>query len=448
MLSQDLSRRHSEGRPIRVGVSGAGWIGSGFVAQVAQMPGMRVDLLADADIRGALNAFLAIGVSPDDLVEADSLAKAEDALRAGQRVITGSYSLAAQLPSIDIVVDATPSPAIGAETAYACIQYGKDIVLVNIEADGTVGHILHRMAQQAGVLYTVSSGDEPGCLMELWDFVTALGYQPVVIGKGKNNPLDPSATPETVAESAHKADKDPYQVASYVDGTKTMFEMACAANATGCRPMRRGMYGLPATLETVSQVFALEEDGGITRDPPAVDFVQGNSMAGGVFVTVRVADRRLQADLEYLKVGRGAYYTFFRPYHLWFLEAPISVARAFLYHQPTLVPLEKPVAEILTMAKRDLRPGEKLDDFGGYTFYGVIERAEIARSLNALPIGLAPGAVVVKPLSVGQIITWEDVKLDESSLLVRLRRKQDLLITEQDLRTTEKTEWENALTEN
>lgn len=430
MISQDLIRLHSEGCPIRVGVSGAGWIGSGFVAQVARMPGMRVDLLADSDVHVALQAFQAIGFTLDNLIETDSPTKAEDALRAGRRVVTSSYSLAAQLPSIDIVVDATPSPAIGAETADACIQHGKDIVLVNIEADVTVGHILHRMAQQAGVLYTVSSGDEPGCLMELWDFVKTLGYDPIVIGKGKNNPLDPTATPETVAVSAQRAGKDPYQIASYVDGTKTMFEMACAANATGCRPMRRGMCGPQASLVTVSQVFALEKDGGITREPPAVDFVQGRTMAGGVFVTVRVDDHRIQADLEYLKAGRGSYYTFFRPYHLWFLEAPISVARARLYRQPTLVPLDKPVADVLTIAKRDLKPGERLDDIGGYTFYGVIERAEIAQALNALPVGLAPGAVVKSPLSAGQIITWEDVSLNETSLLVRLRRQQDRLTTE------------------
>jgi predicted homoserine dehydrogenase-like protein len=158
--------------------------------------------------------------------------------------------------------------------------------------------------------------------------VTTLGYEPIVIGKGKNNPLKTSANPDTVAESAQKAGKDPFQVASYVDGTKTMFEMTCAANATGCRPMKRGMHGPEATLETVSQVFALEEDGGLTRQPRSVDFVQGSSMAGGVFITVRVQDQRIQDDLTYLKVGKGKYCTFFRPYHLWFLEAPISVARS------------------------------------------------------------------------------------------------------------------------
>ena len=427
MIHQDLLRRQAEGSPIRVGASGAGWMGSGFVAAVAGVPGMEINVLADTDTRAARQVFIDTGVQPDNIVEANAPGPAMDALRAGKRVVTGSYALAAQLDAVDIVADATPSPAIGAETAHACIQHGKDVVMVNIEADVTVGRQLHQLACQAGILYTVSSGDEPGCLMELVDFVRSIGYEVIVIGKGKNNPLDPAATPDTVAESARKADKDPFQVASYVDGTKTMFEMTCAANATGCLPMQRGMIGPEATLETVSEIFALEEDGGITEIPGAVDFVQGNAMAGGVFVTVRVQDERIRADLQYLKVGKGEYFTFFRPYHLWFLEAPISIARAHLYRQKTLVPLDHPVADVMTVAKRALRAGETLDDFGGYTSYGVMDRAEIAGDLNALPVGLAPGARVVRPVAAGAIVTWDDVELDESSVVVQLRRQQDAL---------------------
>jgi predicted homoserine dehydrogenase-like protein len=427
MLHQELSRLETEGKPIRVGVSGAGWMGSGFLAQVAHIPGIEVSVLADADTRSAWEAFIATGAERHEIVEASTPGPAMDALRAGKRVITGSYTLAAQLEPVDIVTDVTPSPAIGAETAYACIQHGKDVVLVNIEADVTVGRILNKMARQAGVLYTVSSGDEPGCLMELYDFVGSLGYELIVIGKGKNNPLNPAATPDTVAESARRADKDPFQVASYVDGSKTMFEMTCAANATGCIPMQRGMTGPEATLETVSEIFALEEDGGITKFSGAVDFVQGSSMAGGVFVTVRVEDERIRSDLQYLKVGKGKYFTFFRPYHLWFLEAPISIARAYLHRQTTLVPLDHPVAESMTIAKRDLKPGECLDDFGGYTFHGVMDRAEVAHELNALPVGLAPGVEVLRPVATGEIVTWDDVQLDEDSVVVKLRRQQDAL---------------------
>jgi predicted homoserine dehydrogenase-like protein len=211
MIHQDLLEyQRTHGHPIRVGVSGAGWLGSGFVTAIAHVAGMTVNVLADTDVSAARQAFLNIGVPPDQIVEADKPGHAMDALRAGRRVVTASYALAAQLEDVDIVADATPSPAIGAETAYAGIQHGKDVVMVNIEADVTVGRILHKMAREAGVLYTVSSGDEPGCLMELVDFVTTLGYEVIVIGKGKNNPLDPTATPDTVAESARRAGKDPF----------------------------------------------------------------------------------------------------------------------------------------------------------------------------------------------------------------------------------------------
>ena len=424
-LRQELLQRQAQGKPIRVGSSGAGWMGSGFVAQMKYVPGMQVSLLADPDTVAACNAFASAGLPREAIVKTDAAGAAMDALRSGKRVVTADYSLAAQLEGIDIVTDVTYSPAIGAETAHACITHGKDIVLINIEADVTVGHILQQKAREAGVLYTVSSGDEPGCLMELYDFVTSLGWEPIVIGKGKNNPLNPAATPDTVAESAKKADKDPYQVASYVDGSKTMFEMTCAANATGCLPMQRGMIGPQATLENVAELFALEEDGGLTRFPGAVDFVQGSAMAGGVFIVVRIMDERISADLNYLKVGRGNYFAFFRPYHLWFLEAPISIAKAYLQREPTLQPLDRPYADIMTFAKRDLKAGETLDTFGGYTFHGVMDRAETVRKTNGLPAGLAPGAKLIRPVIKGEIITWEDVLLDEESIVVKLRRQQD-----------------------
>jgi predicted homoserine dehydrogenase-like protein len=419
-------------RPIRVGVSGAGWIGSGFVKAVSHVPGMTVNVLADEDTGLACAALVAAGVPASEIVETHSLGAAADALAAGKRVITGDYRLAAQLDAVDIVADVTPSPAIGAETALACIENGKDVVMVNIEADVTVGRMLKRLADRAGVMYTVSSGDEPGCLAELYDFVTTLGFEPIVIGKGKNNPMNTAATPDTVAESARKSDKDPFTVASYVDGTKTMFEMTCAANATGCLPMQRGMVGPEVTLETVSDLFALQEDGGITPFPGVVDFAQGTSMSGGVFITTRCNDPRIAGDLRYLKVcgdrnRGGKYFTFFRPYHLWFLEAPISVARAYLYKETWLVPQDRPVADVMTVAKRDLRPGETLDQFGGYTFHGTMDRMETALQLRSLPVGLAPGAKVARPVTKGAVITWDDVALDENSTVVKLRRMQDAL---------------------
>jgi predicted homoserine dehydrogenase-like protein len=425
MLLDDLQKRDKDGKPIRVAVSGAEWIGSGFVTQTTRMRGMQVSLLADENTALARQVLESTGVAPDRIVETEQSSKAEDALRAGKRVVTGSYGLAAQVASVDIVVDVTPSPAIGAETAWSCIQNGKSVVLVNIEADVTVGRVLKCLARKAGVLYTVSSGDEPGCIMELWDYVQTLGFEPIAIGKGKNNALNTAATPETVAESARRDGKDPYQIASYIDGTKTMFEMACVANATGCLPIKRGMTGPEATRRTVSEIFSLTQDGGICPFPGVVDFVQGNDMSGGVFITVRVENTRIADDLRYLKAGNGRYTTFFRPYHLWFLEAPISVARAHLYGEPWLVPLEVPVVEVLTIAKKDLNSGELLDGFGGFTFHGSIDTANEAQKLGALPVGIAPGARLKRPVMKGAVIKWDDVQLDESLTVVKLRRQQD-----------------------
>lgn len=427
MLREALRQLQADDNPIRVGATGAGWMGSGFVAQMAHVPGMEVAVLADPDVEAARQAFLATGLDEDAIAEAETVPQAHAALRRGQRVVTPDITLAARLDPIDVITDVTPSPASGAATALAALENGKNVVLVNIEADVTVGPMLKRLAAGAGLLYSVSSGDEPGCLMELVDFVTSLGFEPIVIGKGKNNPLDPTATPDSVVESARRSDKDPYQVASYVDGTKTMFEMTCAANATGCMPIRRGMVGPEANQETVTAIFALEEDGGLAPFPGVVDFVQGSAMAGGVFVTVRVSDARVAADLKYLKVGNGKYSTFFRPYHLWFIEAPLSIARAHLYGQPTLVPLDEPVAEVLTVAKRDLAPGDYLDEFGGYTFRALIDTAGAARAAGALPAGLAPGARLVRPVAAGAIIGWHDVALEEDAPVVRLRRQQDKL---------------------
>jgi predicted homoserine dehydrogenase-like protein len=427
MVYHDLLKLDSEGKPIHVGVTGAGWMGSGFVAATSHVPGMRIVVLADPDTRKACEVLQRHGVRKDSIVETTKPGEADDAIGNGKTVVTGDHTFAAQLNRVDVLTDVTPSPRTGAETALAGIEGGKNVVLVNIEADVTVGRILKKLARDTGVLYSVSSGDEPGCLMELWDFVKSLGYEPVVIGKGKNNPLNPEATPETVREAASRDNKDPFQVASYVDGTKTMFEMTCAANATGCLPMKRGMVGPEANLDTVSKVFALKVDGGITTAPYTVDFVQGSAMAGGVFITVRIQDNRIAGDLQYLKVGTGKYFTFFRPYHLWFLEAPISLARASLYGKETLVPLDEPVAEVMTVAKKTLEKGSVLDDFGGYTFHGVMDRAAEAMGANALPVGLAPDARIKRSVWKGKVITWDDVELDEGSQFIKLRRMQDAL---------------------
>lgn len=424
MIHEELLTRERQGRSLRIASTGAGWMGTGFVTALNHVRGMEIVVLADPEPGRAARALEREGRRRrEEIVETTDPAQADEAIRAGQVVATTDITLGGAVEHVDLVTDVTPSPASGAATAEAALKAGKDVVLINIETDVTVGPALNRLAASTGALYSVSSGDEPGCLMELWDFVQTLGYEPIVIGKGKNNPLNPAANPDTVRASAEKAGMAPATVASYVDGTKTMFEMSCVANATGCRPMQPGMKGPEADLNTVSQVFALEEDGGMTSFPGAVDFVQGSAMSGGVFITVRVQDDRIAGDLNYLKVGSGNYFTFFRSYHLWFLEAPISLARAALHRQPTLVPLNERVAEVATVAKRDLSAGDVLGSFGSYDFFGRMYTAFDYRGLGALPVGLAPGARVTKAVKEGDMVTWDAVELDEESAVVRLRRE-------------------------
>ncbi|MCL5985494.1 MAG: SAF domain-containing protein [Actinobacteria bacterium] len=424
-LNSHLQQLEDMHCPIKVAVNGATWMGSGLIAQSTLMRGMEVVLLADVQVERARNALISCGFADSDITVAEEVDEAFEAVAGGKRVVTASYTMAAQVQNIDIVADLTASPSIGAETATSCIQHGKDVVMVNIEVDVTIGSILRQMADEAGVLYTVSSGDEPGALKELYDFANGLGYEVIAMGKGKNNPLDREANPKSMAQAAQKVNKDPGQIASFVDGTKTMFEMACVANGTGLVPAVPGMYGPAAKLADLARVFALKENGGLLDFPGVVDYSIGSDVAGGVFVVIRVDNPRVSEDLEYLKVGKGPYFCFFRPYHLWFLEAPLSIARAYLRKEPTLVPLPNPVAEVVAVAKKDLNPGEILDGFGGFSCYGLLLKALEARGLNALPMGLAEGAVVKDKITKGQIIYYDMIELDKSSLLVQLRHKQE-----------------------
>ena len=425
-LARRLAEREEQGRPIVVGASGAGWMGSGLVDAIRHVRGMRIGALVAPEPDDAVAVLQREGgLERDRIVVTSDASRADDAVEKGLTVVSDDPALLGAIDRVDVVTDATPSPASGAATARAALERGKDVVLVNIEADVTVGRALSRLARRNGALYSVSSGDEPGCIKEMWDYFTALGYEPVVIGKGKNNPLNPDATPDDVAESARRDEKDPFQVASYVDGSKTMFELTCVANATGCRPSKLGMTGPLADLATIDRTFMLREDGGDLDSYPVVDYVQGPQLSGGVFLTCKAPSSRIAADLAYLKVGGGPYVTFFRPYHLWFLEAPLSIARAVIYREQTLTPLDTPVAEVYTIAKRDLEPGDTLDTYGGFTFRGLTGEADAFYRAGALPVGLAPGSRMVRAVRKGAAITWNDVQLDESSPVVQLRREQD-----------------------
>ncbi|PLS83716.1 MAG: NAD(P)-dependent oxidoreductase [Chloroflexi bacterium] len=425
-LYEQLAERQRTGKPISVGLVGAGQMGTGLVSQVALMQGMDVTAIADIALDRARQALVAAGVPQEQIVEADNATTADEALHTGKRVITKRASLLPQLTGVEAIVEATGIPDLGARIAWSSILGRKHIVLLNVETDVTVGPLLHRMAQAAGVVYTGSAGDEPAATLELYDFARTLGLKVVCAGKGKNNPLDRTATPDSQAERARKVGASPKMLCSFVDGTKTMVEMAALANATGLRVSKRFMHGPEAGVKDLPRVFSTRDQGGILDEPGVVDYAIG--VAPGVFVVFTSELPGVVEELRYLSMGEGPNWVLYRPYHLTSLETPISVARAVLNNDPTIQPTHGLVAEVLTVAKRNLRAGEQIDGIGGYTVYASVDMAEVAREENLLPLGLAQGAVLRRDVEQGQILRYDDVDLDESQTVVQLRRLQDQML--------------------
>jgi len=422
-LNKKLLELHRQGGFIRVGLVGAGQMGRGMISQIGSMKGMRVVATADVRPENAKNAYLFAGVSADAIVETGDLEKAERAIEQRQVVVTDDMQLLLALPNVDVIVDATGIPSVGAEIAWKAILNKKHIVMLNVETDVTVGPLLNKMASAAGVVYTGSAGDEPGAVMELYNFADAIGFEVLAIGKGKNNPLNVQATPDSAREYALSVGANPKMIASFQDGTKTMIEMTAVANATGFVPDQPGMHGPSATVEELAQVLRLQQDGGILSKTGVVEYVNG--VAPGVFVIVTSSKEEVVHEMKYLKMGQGPNFVLFRPYHLCSLETPLSVAGAYFYNEQTIAPWKGLVAETVTIAKKDLQPGDRLDGIGGFTVYGKIMTAAEAKSLNALPIGLVQAQTVTRAIKAGEVITYDDIEQSTSSVIWELRKLQD-----------------------
>ena len=411
------------GRPVRVGLAGAGQMGTGLVAQVERMTGMEVAAIADVMPDRAAAAFGKAGV--DDVLSGDEAGKLSEAIHSGRRVAVPDARLLSALP-VDVVVEATGLPDVGAEVAFGALLAGKDVALLNVECDITIGYLLATLARRGNTVYTVARGDEPTETKRLVDYARDLSFEVVCAGKGKNNPMDPTATPQSLAAEAAAKHMNPKMLCSFVDGSKAMIEMAALANATGLEVSKRGMYGPHATVAELASVFCPQSDGGVLDRSGVVDYCTG-PVAPGVFVTVRADDPTVAAEMSYLSMGPGPYFALYRPYHLASLEAPLSVAEAVLDRTPSLQP-EAWMAEVCAAAKRPLRAGELLDGIGGTTVYGMIEAAPVAAAEELVPIGLLTGARIVRDVPQDAVLTAADVEVDETSTIAVLRRLQDKLL--------------------
>ncbi|MFZ4450365.1 NAD(P)H-dependent oxidoreductase [Salibacterium aidingense] len=423
-MNRKLQQLQAEGKFIKVGLIGAGQMGRGMISQIEGMKGMKVVATADIAIENVVNAYKNAGISEENIIQAENEKAAEQAIDLGKVTAFSDAKRVAGLPSVDVVVDATGIPNVGASIAWEAILHQKHIVMLNVEADVTVGPILKKLADSAGVVYTGSAGDEPGAVMELYDFADALGFEVIALGKGKNNPLNVEANPSTAEQEAHEKGASPKMLASFQDGTKTMVEMNAVANATGFAPDKTGMHGFKATVNELADIFQLKENGGELDSTEIVEYVQG--VAPGVFAVITSHNEEVHEELQYVKLGTGPHYTLYRPYHLTSLETPLTIARAYFDHEATIAPHHGRQGETIATAKKDLKAGEFLDGIGGYSVYGTLMNSTEADQTNAFPIGLVDANVkVLKDVQKGEILTYNDIEQTQESTIWRLRKLQE-----------------------
>ncbi len=445
MYSEEL--RRLEANPAKVGVVGVGRMGRGVVDQITTMRGMKVRALADVDVERACKGFTENGWSREDVVVTEHPGEAQDALRAGRVVASPDGSLIPQL-ELDAIVESTGLPDVGARVACECIAHRRHTVMLNVEADVLVGPILAHKAREAGVVYTLAAGDQPGAILEMADWCQTLGFRIVCAGRGTVLFLDDHhATPEKYMEIALRNRMNPKMYNEFRDGTKSQTEMAAVSNVLRMPPAMRGMHEPHCGWPELGKVFSLKKDGGILDQEGVVDmanavdsdgnYVHQDKVFPGVFVVVTSDHPGVRSTMAALfEPGFGGTaqqwgpnWGLFRPYHLACVEVPMSIARALVQKRPTGELRGGMVAELVAVAKRDLRPGDELDGGGGYTVYGLSERYEIAKREGLLPFGFAYSGKMKKAVRKDSPLTWDDVEVDTSTFLYRLRQEQDRIFS-------------------
>jgi predicted homoserine dehydrogenase-like protein len=420
IVDRALAERAAAGRPIRVGMVGAGFMGQGLANQIVNsVPGMELVAVANRRPERAIGIYEYAGV---DAVAVDSGDALEDAIRAGKAAVTEDALLVARSASVDIVVDVTGSVEHGARVALEAFAHGIDVLLMNAEIDATIGPILQTYARRHGVIMSACDGDEPGVQMDLFRWVRGLGLVPRVMGNVKGL-QDPYRNPTTQQGWATQWGQNPTMVTSFADGSKISFEQAIVANATGFGVLQRGMsrgevHDTDAmTLSQRYDIDRIRELGGI------IDYTVGPAGVK-VFCLAEHPDPKQQHYLKLYKMGDGPLYPFWIPYHLVHFEVPNSIARVVLFRDEVAPPLGGPVVEVCAIAKRDLRAGDTLDVYGGYLTYGEAVNTDEMRTGRYLPEGLVEGCVLVRDVGQDTVLTYDDVRLPVGRVADRLRAEQ------------------------
>lgn len=417
---EELARKN--GRNARLALVGAGQMGRGFANQTQSMGGISVSVVADVDAARIEQAFADLGLAKP--VISSDVAELNAAIDAGKPAGTTDAYVVSQL-NVDVVVEATGVPEVGARVVSATLKAKKHVAVLNVEMDVTIGPLLTKMAADNGVLYAVCHGDEPVEALALVEFARDLSFEVIMAGKGKNNPFEPLSNPDTVAERAQIKQMNPKMLCSFTDGSKTMIEMAALANATGLKLTKRGMIGPDTTVKQLHHTFVPKADGGVLEETGVVDYCTGD-VAPGVFVIVKTDKPYVAHEMSYLGMGAGPYFSLYRPYHLASVEAPLTVAKMLVDGQASFATSSR-MCEVVAATKKEHKAGDVFDGIGGYSMRAVADRKEDAKRDNLVPIGLLQGAVAKRDIPVGHLVTWDDVDIDATQTIVALRKEMEAL---------------------
>ena len=420
IVDRALEALQREGRPVRVGMVGAGFMGRGVAAQIARTPGMELVAVSNRHLAGAERAYREAGAP--EVRAVDTAAALDRAAADGVPAVTEDPALLCAASSVDVVCDVTGAVEFGARVTLDAFEHGKHVVTMNAELDGTVGPLLKVLADEAGVVFSGVDGDQPGVQLNLHRFVRGMGITPLVCGNIKGL-QDEYRTPTTQKAFAEKWGQDPYMVTSFADGTKVSFEQAIVANATGMTVARRGMGGADhrGHVDELTKAYDVDE---LVQLGGVVDYVVGAQPGPGVFVLGTVDDPASKHYLNLYKLGEGPLYSFYAPYHLCHFQVPGSLARAVEFGDATIAAAGGPRVEVVATAKCDLVGGTVLDGLGGYHTYGEAERADVTADQRLLPMGVAEGCTVLRAVPKDAALTYEDVQLPPRRLIDKLRDEQ------------------------
>ena len=378
---------------IKVGLVGAGQMGQGIVAQVSKMYGVDLVCIIDKN-KKQLD------------IASDRYKKHKE-----NKILSSDSIAALDNIELDIVIEATGTPAAGAIVAKNVLNRGINLILLNVETEATIGLALRKEAEKNNAIVTVADGDEPVAALDLYNFATELSFEVISIGKGKNNPFNTFATPSSLTKEASIKQMNPKMLTSFVDGTKTMVEMAALANFLDFNIDVDGMHGIEATYENINQHYIPKKDGGLLNNSQVVDFAFG--IAPGVFAVIYSEDDYVNYEMKYLKMGEGPYWTLARPYHLTSLEIPRTIRHIMLEKYSKLSAKSWNV-EVVAYAKQDIEPGTNLGSIGGDYMYGKAQK--LSSSNGLLPIGIAEDNIATKAISKGNPIAVGDVDAQDNDL--------------------------------